>query len=115
MLPLNYAIGVDGGMDFIIKTVQLGIEKHISVPQSRNDLPSRAAVFLDLKNMFNNISCEELMNIITEDYPELLAIINLLYHDPGVSTTAGRMEPGGRHTWRSVSTKAVRFLPYLPP
>ena len=33
MRPLNYAIGVAGGMDFIIKTVQLGIEKHISGPQ----------------------------------------------------------------------------------
>ena len=83
MLPLNYAIGVDGGMDFIVKTVQLGIEKHISLPQSRNELPTRAAVFLDLKNMFNNISREELMNIIAADYPELLAIANLLYHDPG--------------------------------
>mmetsp|Transcript_18973 Transcript_18973/g.34190 ORF Transcript_18973/g.34190 Transcript_18973/m.34190 type:complete len:1170 (+) Transcript_18973:5063-8572(+) len=84
MLPLNYAIGVDGGMDFIIKTVQLGIEKHISLPQSRNETPTRAAVFLDLKNMFNNISREELMNVIAEDYPELLAVANLLYHDPGV-------------------------------
>jgi len=34
--------------------------------------------------MFNNISCEELMNIIAQDYPELIAIANLLYHDPGV-------------------------------
>ena len=49
VLPLNYAIGVDDGMDFIVKTVQLGIEKHISLSQSRNELPTRAAVFLDLK------------------------------------------------------------------
>jgi len=40
MLLLNYAIGVGGGMDFIIKTVQLGIEKHISGPQQRNELPT---------------------------------------------------------------------------
>ena len=84
MLPLNYAIGVDDGMDFIIKTVQLGIEKHISGPRIRNELPTRAVVFLDLKNMFNNISREELMNIIGQDYLELLTIANLLYHDPGV-------------------------------
>jgi len=32
MLPLSYAIGVHGDMDFIIKTVQLGIQKHISGP-----------------------------------------------------------------------------------
>ena len=83
MLPLNYAIGVDGGMDFIIKTVQLGIEKHISAPQLCHELPTRAAVFLDLKKMFNNISWEELMNIIARDYPELLTIAHLLYHSPG--------------------------------
>jgi len=51
-------------MDFITKTVQLGIEKHITGPQNRNKLPTRAAVLLDLKKMFNNISREELMNII---------------------------------------------------
>ena len=84
MLPLNYAIGVDGDMDFIIKTVQLGTEKHISLPQSRNELPTRVAVFLNLKNMFDNISRQELMNVIAEDYPELLPIANLLYHDLGV-------------------------------
>ena len=55
MLPLNYAIGVDGGMDSIIKIVQLGIETHISGPQQRGKLPTRAAVFFDLKNMFNNM------------------------------------------------------------
>ena len=42
-----------------------------------------AAVFLDLKNMFNNISREELMNVIAQDYPELHAIAHLLYHSPG--------------------------------
>jgi len=56
MFLLNYAIGVDGGMDFIIKMVQLGIETHTSGPQNRGELPTRAAVFLDLNNMFNNIS-----------------------------------------------------------
>ena len=45
--------------------------------------------------MFNNISREEVMNIIAADYPELLAIANLLYHDPGVIHY--RWEDG---TWR---------------
>ena len=76
----------------------MGIEKHITGPQNRNELPTRAAVFPDLKNMFNNISREELMNIIGQDYPELLAIANLLYHDPGVIHY--RWEDG---TWRHVN------------
>jgi len=33
--------------------------------------------------MFNNISSKELMNIIAQDYPELLAISHLLYSSPG--------------------------------
>jgi len=32
MLPLNVTMGVDGGMDFIIKTAQLGIEKYTTTP-----------------------------------------------------------------------------------
>jgi len=83
MLPLNYAIGVDGGMYFIIKTVQLGIENHISGPQHQCELPSQAAVYIDLKNTFNNISRKELMHIITQDYPDLIAIAHLLYSSPG--------------------------------
>ena len=33
LLPINAAVGVDGGMDFIIKTMQLSIEKFITQPQ----------------------------------------------------------------------------------
>jgi len=82
-LPFNYAISVGVGMDFIIKTVQLSIEKHITAPQSAQAIPSRAIVFLDLKNMFNNSSCKKLLQIIEENYPELLAIAHLLYETPG--------------------------------
>ena len=56
LLPYNFAIGVDQGMDFIIKATQLGIERYIQKPQLRNDAPTRAAVYLDLKNMFNSVS-----------------------------------------------------------
>jgi len=56
MLPLNYVIEVDDGMDFIIKIVQLGVEKYTTNPYQQSHLPTRAAVFLDLKNIFNNIS-----------------------------------------------------------
>jgi hypothetical protein len=56
ILPYNYAVGIDGGMDFIIKSMQLSIEHHIITPQSNNTLPTRSALFMDLKNMFNLVS-----------------------------------------------------------
>ena len=33
LLPINFVVGVEGGMDFIIKTMQLSIEKFITQPQ----------------------------------------------------------------------------------
>jgi len=48
-------------MDFIIKTVQLSIDKYITAPQAAKARPTLVLVFLDLKHMFNNISSEELL------------------------------------------------------
>ena len=84
LLPFNFAIGVPGGMDFVIKFMQLSIEKYIIEPQSRPvpALPSRVAIFLDLINMFNNISQAELMNLLEIEFPELLPLALLLYGRP---------------------------------
>ena len=35
LLPNNFSVGVKGGMDFIIKTMQLSIEKFITQPQEQ--------------------------------------------------------------------------------
>ena len=43
LLPYNFAIGVKGGMNFIIKTMQLSMEKFITKPQEKGHLPTRAA------------------------------------------------------------------------
>ena len=59
LLPLNYAIGTSGGIDLITNTVRLGVEKFISDPEARGDLPTRALVSLDIRNMFNAVSREE--------------------------------------------------------
>lgn len=81
LLPHNLALGIDGGMDFVVKTTQLQIEKYIQRPQESNppQLPSRLVIFLDLINMFNRVSREELMHIISEEFPELLPLARLLY------------------------------------
>jgi hypothetical protein len=64
LLPYNYAIGVPNGMDFVVKAIQLQVDRFISQPQLRGDSPSRVLVSLDLKNMFNEISRESIFEII---------------------------------------------------
>ena len=100
LLPYNFAIGIQGGMDFIIKTMQLSIEKFIANPQQQEppELPTRAAVFLDLKNMFNQVPRQRLFHIIGAHYPELLPLAKLLYSKPG--TVHLRWADG---TWRTIS------------
>ena len=83
LLPFNLAVGVKGGMDFAIKATALQVERYIQQPQTRGELPSRVAIFIDLKNMFNLISREKLMSIIAERFPEMLQIAQLFYGDSG--------------------------------
>ncbi len=40
LLPFNFAIGVNGGVDVIIKTVQLAVDQYIIEPEQNGDLPS---------------------------------------------------------------------------
>ena len=82
LLPHNYAVGVNGGMDFIIKAMQLSIEHSIITPQDNDQLPTRAALFIDLTNMFNQVSREELFNIIHTHFPELTPLTTLIYDSP---------------------------------
>ena len=103
LLPINYAIGIDGGMDFVIKTMQLSIEKYIQEPQedeANPKLPTRAAVFVDLTNMFNNISRKELLDIVQECFPELVPMARLLYGLPG----------SVRFRWNDGSWKSINML-----
>ena len=66
-------------MDFDIKSMQLATEKYIKLPHSWGRTPTRAAVFLDLKNMFNLVSRDKLLKIIRCRYPELYPLTSLLY------------------------------------
>ena len=83
LLPYNFAVGVPNGMDFIIKTMQMSIERFIDQPQQENKSPTRAAVFVDLTNMFNSVSRHELFDIIANDFPELYNFTSLLYDTDG--------------------------------
>ncbi|KAL7506974.1 hypothetical protein ACHAXN_005043 [Cyclotella atomus] len=63
LLPFNYAIGVSGGVDIIVKTIQLAVDKYIIKKETNGKLPTRALVSLDIKNMFNAVSRERLWEI----------------------------------------------------
>jgi hypothetical protein len=62
-----------------IKSMQLSIKKIIIPQQQRNNLPSHAAIFVNLTNIFNAVSCKELFDIINKDFPELSGLTHLLY------------------------------------
>jgi len=81
LLPFNYAIGVKGGINTITNAIRLGVEKYITKPQERGDLPTRALVSLDIKNMFNAVSRHKLREIIATEFPHLAPIANSLYKD----------------------------------
>ena len=92
LLPYNYAVGVDGGMDFVIKASQLAVEKYITTPQQSGQAPSRCYISLELKNMFNEISRDKILQVVRDKFPEMLPLVTLLYADPG--TVFFRMADG---------------------
>jgi len=79
LLPFNFAVGVSGGCDVIVKTMQLGVDKYNTEPEQCNNLPTRALASLDLVNMFNAISREELREIVANDFPALEGFADMLY------------------------------------
>jgi hypothetical protein len=46
LTPIQLAVGVPNGMDFITKNMQLSIEKFIIAPQQRNELHHVPSFFL---------------------------------------------------------------------
>ena len=94
LLPFNFAVGVGGGCDVIIKTLQLAVDKYITQREKNGDLPSRSLVSLDIRNMFNAVSRERLREIIAEKFPSLEPFADLIYEEAG--ETFVRLEDG---TW----------------
>ena len=66
-------------MDFIIKTTQLEVERYITAPQLQGRAPSRVLISLDLVNMFNEISRDEIFAIFSSTYPDLMPLVTMLY------------------------------------
>ena len=81
--------------------MQLSIEKYTQEPQEDEinpRLPTRAAVFVDLTYMFNNILRKELLDIVQECFPELVPMARLLYSLPG--SVRFRWDDG---LWKSIN------------
>ncbi|KAL7553821.1 hypothetical protein ACHAWF_017709 [Thalassiosira exigua] len=92
LLPHQLAVGVKGGMDFIIHAMQLSIDKFIRGPEehpeqtARGDsIPTRAAVFVDFKNMFNMVSRKVLLRVLRRKYPHLAGADPLPLGERGVA------------------------------
>jgi len=83
VLPFNYAISINGGIDIITTTMRLGVEKYIKKLEDSGRFPTRALVSLDISNMFNAISRQKLREIIHSKFPELIAFADLLYEKDG--------------------------------
>jgi hypothetical protein len=82
LLPYNYAVGIPDGSSFVVKAMQLSIEKYIGLPQKNGEIPLRAAIFFDLTNQFNSVSRQEFFHIIATHFPELLPLTLLFYDNP---------------------------------
>ncbi|EED86272.1 predicted protein, partial [Thalassiosira pseudonana CCMP1335] len=100
LLPYNYAVGVNGGIDFITTTLRIGVEKYIGNQEAVGLMPTRALVSLDIRNMFNAISRHQLRDIVKADFPLLEAFVDSLYEQTG--TTRIKMTDG---TWRDIAVQ----------
>ena len=75
LLRTNYAVRVPGGMEFIIKMIQLQIERYFELPQESGGIPSQAVVFADTINMFNILLRGKILEVIQTDYPQLYHMV----------------------------------------
>jgi hypothetical protein len=97
LLPYNYAVGIPDRTSFVVKTMQLAIEKFIDAPQQAHQPPTHAVVFFDLTNQFNSVSHSEFFDVIAEHFHELLPLTTLFY---GNANTVHHKWPDG--TWRQL-------------
>jgi hypothetical protein len=92
LFPYNFAdVGIEDGANFVIKAMQLAVEKYIDIPQQNERLPTRAAVFFDLINQFNSVSRQEFFDVIGRHFPEILPLTTLFY---GTDMTDLQMKEG---------------------
>ena len=100
LFPYNFAVGIEDGSNFVIKAMQLAVEKYIDLPQQHDLPPTRAAVFFDLTNQFNSVSRQEFFDVIRIHFPELLPLTTLFYED--ANTVHHKWHDG---SWRRIQMR----------
>ena len=111
LFPYNFAVGIEDGANFVVKAMQLGVEKYIDMPQQNDCLPTHAAVFFDLINQFNLVSRQEFFDVIRQHFPEILPLTTLFY---GTEMTVHHKWNDG--SWRHLQMKDEGgSLPGMPP
>jgi hypothetical protein len=93
MLPFNYAVGTPNGTNLIINTMQLQVEKYISLSQSKNILPTRAAVLTSPTNSTASPVKHSLKSLQTPS-PKSSPSLPSSTNKRGPSTTNGLMAHG---------------------
>jgi hypothetical protein len=116
LLPFNFAIGVNGRVDIIIKTIQLAVDQYIIEPEQNGNLPSRGLVSLDIRNMFNAVSRERIREIISEKFYSLEPYADLNYDGAGETfVRLMKMENGSSLQSTRDFHKVVQYDLYLLP
>jgi hypothetical protein len=100
LFPYNFAVGIEDASNFVIKAMQLKVEKYIDSPQHNDLAPTRAAVFFDLTNQFNSVSHQKFFNVIRIHFPELLPLTTLFYEE--ANTVHHKWHDG---TWRRIQMR----------
>ena len=73
--PHQFALGIPGGMDIIIHSTMLAMNRHIARTTEdfrRRNLPTRVQVLLDLEKMFTRVSRRRIHDVLAEKLPHLL-------------------------------------------
>ena len=96
LLPYNFAVGIKGSMEFVIKASQLTVKKQITLPVMAGHAPLCCFVSLDLKNMFNEISQDQIFEVVEAKFPKILPLTKLHYTNPG--QVFFKMANGAWHT-----------------
>ncbi|MGH7954676.1 MAG: hypothetical protein ACREOZ_01820, partial [Gloeomargaritales cyanobacterium] len=84
LAPYQWGMGIPNGMDFVYHTTSRLLQKYVTrtKEEMRMNPPSRALVQLDLKNMFNSVSRKKARQMISDNYPHLIGIFDLMYKIP---------------------------------
>ena len=99
LLPLNFGVGVKGGVDIAFHSIHAQCEqwvfRSVSELDSPKDGPSRCFVSLDMANMFNRMSRKECRRILEAHIPSLLPLFDATY---GGTNTVWYQTPEGPFT-----------------